>query len=46
MYDLSLEVRTLFLHSVKKYTIGYYLYSFTFECNLERRVPHFQPDWI
>jgi hypothetical protein len=30
MYDLSLEVRTLFLHSVKKYTIGYYLYSFTF----------------
>jgi hypothetical protein len=28
MYDLSLEVRTLFLHSVKKYTIGYDLYSF------------------
>jgi hypothetical protein len=34
MYDLSLEVRTLFLHSVKKYTIGCYLYSFLFECKV------------
>jgi hypothetical protein len=42
MYDLSLKVRTLFLHSVKKYTIGYYLYYFTFSCNSERRVSRFE----
>lgn len=46
MYVLSLKVRTLFLHSIKKYTIGCYLYSFTFECNLERGALHFQTNFI